>query len=321
MKILALARRASAPAFVACLLALACSTSSCAWTWRTEGYPADLGVSRDPNVVLWATDANGTSFRGLATPCDESLEPDDMAFDFSWPCNLSTVLPASVGSLSVLLDPNPSLALRDNVNALLAQAARANPSVLTSVTVCEEAVGEIENGEQFHAAVLRLKKATYLGRSRNREAPVVDYPGQFWAAMNPFLFEIPLATRFVLPNAAFPGEYFVVQVHEQRMLLPLPAELPAEVTRMRAEDIQPALESESEWVVFLEPYDMPYELRTQLHSLKQRLTPQPAPYETRAAVIGNWPILYSELRSEKAVLLSLQGRVCTQPESTNPNAD
>ncbi len=283
------------------VLALMFGGSSCTFgDWKTDGYPAQLGLSLEPNVIIWPGDASGTKFHSIAVAATSTVKDADHAVSFEWPSNLAQSLPAKIGSVSVLLDPKPGVELRAHVSELLSEVERKNPEVITSVTVCMEPVGEIADGKSLIAAVTRLAGAALNQRAKPWLEPVVEFNSPFGG------FSEREPTLLVLPNAAAPGEFFVVRGNHS--LLPLPEN---QETEIQSRIIDLGLAGLTDWdlVLFLDPWGTPPEVETSMAALMERSTPQPEPGKYGVARWTRWPVQYAEFTSPQAVRQILQGRL------------
>jgi len=291
------------------LLVIACTSGGCIISadFGVSGYPAELGVSLDPAIVVWQADPEGTNFGSIATPATESVSEQDRCVDFEWPSDLALVLPGRIGSVSVLLDPNPSAELRARVRELLAEIERVNPQVITSVTVCVQSVGEIDDGKQFIAAMQRLSNAAFEQRYNSSMRPLVqlDWPFSSWPQAS---------SRIVLPNASVPGEYFLAVGTFNGFQEPLHEDAQIEIRSVGPNGVLEQLD-DTEVVVFIEPMNTPFEVMEAMRELMQQATSQPKPGDYVKARWATWPLLHSEFTDAASVRLALQGRLgdCTRP--------
>ncbi len=285
------------------VLLLVCADSSCCLNMDVKAYPSSLGTNTAPRIAIWQGDARGTKFHSIATAATEPLADEDKRVSFDWPSDLSASLPKSIGSVAVLLDPSPSIELRMRVDELLRCIALANPEVSTSVTVCLEPLGEIVDGKALHEAVERLSKAAIEERARTSVPP--------WGQFDAFSVIVSLATtnsRVVLPNAAKPGEYFLVTSHLGYVELPLTDRVPVEIESVEAGLVLEGV-MDGDCVLFVAPWNMPEDVAQSMGALMTRLTPQPRPGDFPAARWTEWPLLYSEFTSAESVRLALRGRI------------
>jgi len=245
-----------------------------------------LECSTLPGAAFWPLDPAGNAYGYLVGAAGDDATDKEVE-QVEWAGALEG-WQSPLGSVTELLDPEPSVELRASVCGFVRELEKRSPGISSHVVVLAEPLGPITKGADLVAAVQRLYRLAVERRNREGLRGAVRWE-QDWE------FRSPTPDCVVLPVSGDPTRFFVAG-DGQRSVFSDDVEL--EVRQLPHDEVgQRLADLDSAWTWVLVPENAAPEERAALSNLFHELNSPPAP---TGPLVTMWPWRFADERLQDA---------------------